>query len=71
MVKDVTPYWKLLNAILDQACKDCNIHPYFRHIREEARDWIITNGILWAIALGYSKADIKRIRKIIEEEPDK
>jgi hypothetical protein len=71
MVKDVTPYWKLLNAILDQACKDCNIHPYFRHVRKEARDWIKENGVLWAVILGYTKADIKRISKLSEEVTEK
>ena len=54
-----------MNAILDQACIDCNHN--FPNIREEARDWIITNGILWAVVLGYSKVEVKRIRKLVEE----
>ena len=65
MGNNVTGYWLLLNAILDQACVDCQDADL--EIREEARDWIIENGYLWAVVLGYSKSDTKTISKLIEE----
>jgi hypothetical protein len=65
MGNNVTGYWLLLNAILDQACIDCQEADL--EIRKEARDWIKENGVLWAVILGYTKADVKRISKLSEE----